>query len=170
MPSQNWHFHEILVFKMCGFSECILLDLQIALVFSLFQTGNVLRIDLMSLSGRPRNYSTLYPELPEQTWLLLDSRNRRRERQFVSIIDHRSYPHKLSSCEIKAWIKFYLPLLVSFTLQLQRDTLTEYSFFLKGQQRWTRKVSITGEEASLLVAAMWDGDDWRNMAEHCRDQ
>ena len=133
-------------------------------------SNNVLRIDLMNLSGRPRNYSTLYPELPEQTWLLPNSRNRQRERQFVSIIDHCSYPHKLSSWEIKAWIKFYLPLSVPFTLQLQGDSLTAYSFLRKGKQGWTRKVYIIGDGASSLVAAIWDGDDWRNMCEHCLDQ
>ena len=133
-------------------------------------SNNVLSIDLMNLSDRPTSYSTLYPELPEQTWLLPDSRNRQQERQFVSIIDHRRYPHKLNSWEIKAWIKFYLPLPDPFTLQLRGDILTAYLFLQNGKQGWTRKVYIIGDWRSSLVAAIWDGDDWRNMCEHCLDQ
>ena len=64
----------------------------------------------------------------------------------------------------------HLPVSLSSSLQLQRDTPTTYSFFQRGGQGWTWKVSITGEEALSLAAAIWDGDDWRNMAEHCRTQ
>ena len=55
----------------------------------------------------------------------------------------------------------YLPVSLSSSLQLQRDTLTAYPFFRQG---WT------WSEALSRAADIWNGHGRRNIALHCQVQ
>ena len=73
---------------------------------------------------------------------------------------HKALTNRFLRVETVVMVNGYLPLSLSFLLQLQRDTLTANSFFRKGGQGWTWKFSS-------LAAAIWDGDERRNIAVHC---
>ena len=84
----------------------------------------------------------------------------RQSKQNVPSAIFKALTNRFLRVETVVMVNGYLPLSLSFLLQLQRDTLTANSFFRKGGQGWTWKFSS-------LAAAIWDGDERRNIAVHC---